>query len=102
MSWQGSSARNANGHRRRRLRRRVIAHYTHCALCGKPVDKSLHYLDPGAPEVDEILPFSLGGDPLAWNNVQLAHRVCNQKKGNGLGISSEPKPTQQPVTSRSW
>ena len=95
--------RRANGHRRSKLRRRVLAHYTHCALCGLPVDKSLHYLDPGAPEVDEILPVSLGGDPFRWDNVQLSHRLCNQKKGNGLGLPPvEPAPTRRPITSRPW
>lgn len=53
-----TNPRNANGHRRRRLRARVIAHYRDCALCGRPVDKTLHHLDPGAPEVDEIIPVS--------------------------------------------
>lgn len=33
-------------------------------------------------EVDEIIPVSRGGDPLAWNNVQLTHRCCNQHKSN--------------------
>ena len=99
--------RRANGHRRDRLRRRVLAHYTHCAICGKPVDKTLPYTDPGAPEVDEKLPVSKGGDPLAWTNVQLAHRICNQRKGNTVEHDehderrSSTTPTK-PRTSRAW
>ena len=93
--------RRANGHRRTQLRRRVLAHYTHCAICGKPVDKTLPMLDPLAPEVDEILPVSRGGDPLAWSNVQLAHRICNQRKGDRLDYKPTPQPAQ-PKTSRSW
>lgn len=100
-----ANPRNANGHRRRQIRRRVLAAYTHCALCGLPVDKTLPHTDPGAPEVDEITPVSLGGDPLAWSNVQLAHRICNQRKSNHvtptrpdrLAIAPPPAPT-----SRDW
>lgn len=96
--------RRQNGHRRTRLRQRVLAAYTHCALCGRTVDKTLPAGDPGAPEVDEIIPVSHGGDPLAWANVQLAHRICNQRKGNRVGWtadtpSSSPTP---PQTSRQW
>lgn len=101
---QGANPRSANGHRRRQLRARVLAAYTHCALCGEYVDKTLPIHDPGAPEVDEILPVSLGGDPLAWRNVQLAHRLCNQRKGNGTRQTPQPEQAtpQQPATSRPW
>ena len=99
-----SNARNGNGHRRRQLRRRVLAAYTNCALCGHPVDKTLHYLDPGAPEVDEIIPVSLGGDPLKWANVQLAHRRCNQAKSNKLDWTPDTVKTEptKPSPSRRW
>ena len=96
-----TNPRYANGHRRRQLRARVLAAYDTCALCGKPVDKTLPAGDDGAPEVDEIIPVSLGGDPLAWSNVQLAHRVCNQRKRNTAGWKppSAPRP---PRASRQW
>lgn len=98
----GANPRYANGHRRRRLRRRVLAHYTHCALCGRPVDKTLPPNDPGAPEVDEITPISLGGNPLLWSNVQLAHRICNQRKGNRTKTKTPTPKTRAPITSRAW
>ena len=69
-----SNPRNANGHRRRQLRARVLAAESECGICGLPVDKTLHFLDPMAPEVDEIIPVSRGGDPLARANTRLAHR----------------------------
>lgn len=72
-----SNPRRANGHRRDKLRRRVLAEEHDCWLCGKPVDKTLHYLDPMAPEVDEIVPVSLGGDPYARANCRLAHRPAS-------------------------
>jgi len=95
-----ANPRYANGHRRTRLRQRVLAAYDTCALCGQPVDKTLPPGDPGAPEVDEIIPVSLGGDPLAWTNVQLVHRACNQKKSNRhAGPLPPPRP---PRPSRPW
>lgn len=97
-----TNPRRRNGHRRTQLRNRVLAHYTTCALCGHPVDKSLPHLDDWAGEVDEIIPVSLGGDPLAWRNVQLAHRICNRLKGNGTRAMASPLPPAQPATSRSW
>lgn len=98
-----SNPRQRNGNRRRKLRRRVLAAYDVCAICGRWVDKSLPQNDPGAPEVDEIIPVSLGGDPLAWRNVQLAHRICNIRKGNKVGEQPvEQRPVLQPKASRQW
>lgn len=94
--------RNANGHRRRTIRRRVLAHYTHCALCGQPVDKTLPAGHPAAPEVDEIIPISLGGSPTRWDNVQLAHRLCNQRKSNKTNLEQPATTPIEPTTSRTW
>lgn len=96
-----NNPRYANGHRRRQLRARVLASETQCALCGKTVDKTLG-MQPGVhgprcttqacpgcvphpmrAEVDEIVPVSQGGSPYERSNTQLAHRICNQRKGNG-------------------
>lgn len=104
-----ANPRNTNGHRRRELRKRVIATETYCAWehCewpDEPVNKQLHYLDPKAPEVDEIIPVSLGGDPLARANTRLLHRqrICNQRRGNGTRTPKVvPKPTEY-KTSRHW
>lgn len=92
--------RNANGHKRRTLRARVLAEETHCGICGHRVDKSLT-TSPGEhgprcggncagcvphplrAEVDEILPVSRGGSPIARDNVRLTHRICNQRRGDG-------------------
>lgn len=35
-------------------------------------------------EVDEIVPVSRGGDPLDYANVDAAHRICNQRRGNRM------------------
>ena len=80
--------------RRKNTMRRGVAHanrirlqelgerdYWLCQLCGGAVDRQLSGLDPQGPTVDHILPISKGG-PDSWQNVQLAHRQCNNLKGN--------------------
>ena len=96
------NVRYKNGSKRRELRKSLLRTQSTCALCGKPIDKSLPHLDPMAPEVDEIIPVSKGGNPLDRNNVQLVHRICNQRKGNkmhgsGMAVKDLPNPT-----SRKW
>lgn len=77
--------RVANGHRRRQLRNRVLAEEDVCGICGRPVDKDLPHGTPGSPEVDEIVPVSRGGNPFDRSNCRLVHRLCNQRRGNGMG-----------------
>ena len=90
---------NSNGHRRRELRKRVLAEEKYCALCDQPVSKALkttpgeHYKNcpqrgcpgciphPMRAEVDEIIPRAKGGSPLSRDNTRLMHRRCNQFKG---------------------
>jgi hypothetical protein len=92
-----SNPRYRNGHRRRQLRAQVLAEETHCGICGQPVDVSLPAGLPESPEVDEIQPVSLGGDPLDRNGCRLTHRRCNQRRGNG-----RRKPLQPYRTVRTW
>lgn len=93
-------AANANGHRRRQLRTRVLAEETHCAICGGYVDKTLGMVrgkhgpkcagppctgcvpHDMRPEVDEDLPRSRGGSPYDRANCRLMHRACNRAKSN--------------------
>lgn len=89
----GSNARSKNGAARRNLRARFKAIGLPCALCGRPIDYSLSwYIDPRdgkrkkhpmSFELDDILPVALGGNPFDINNLQPAHRICNQKRGAG-------------------
>ena len=95
--------RKVNSSLRSALRRRVIATYDTCALCGREVDKTLPYLDPLAPEVDEIIPVARGGSPYDWDNLQLVHRICNQKKGSKMAGDIDIKQVENPTPiSRSW
>ena len=72
---------NANGHRRRQVVARVKAEESHCALCDRYVDQSLHHLDPKAAVVDEDVPRSRGGSQYDRANCHLMHRECNRWKG---------------------
>ena len=95
--------RKINSSLRATLRKRVIATYDTCALCGREVDKTLPYLDPLAPEVDEIVPVSRGGSPYDWDNLQLVHRVCNQRKGSKMAGDIDLNGVQNPTpVSRAW
>lgn len=71
-----------NGYRRRMLRQRVLAAYDVCAICGKPVDKTLKTPHPMSAEVDELVPVSRGGNPYSFANCRLTHRICNRMKSD--------------------
>ena len=88
--------RYANGHRRRKVRARVLREEHTCWLCGDEVDVTLPAGHPAAPEVDEVVPVSLGGSPFTRSNCRLAHRLCNQRRGNGL--KSTPRRRAQPFS----
>lgn len=64
-----------------------------CYLCGKPCDWEDYTVKDGVmsfggdyPSRDHIIPKSRGGKN-TWNNIRLAHRRCNTRKG----ISPYPK-----------
>lgn len=57
-----------------------------CQLCGQPVDWDDYIIKDGVqicgdyyPSRDHIIPISKGGLH-KWDNVQLAHRICNSRK----------------------
>ena len=72
--------RRANGHRRRRLRARILASQDTCHICGRPVDKALAWPHPASPVVDEVVPIAHGGTQ-THANCRLAHAHCNRVKG---------------------
>lgn len=105
-----TNPRYASWKRRDDTRRWVLANFDTCALCGKPVDKTLGkvmgddgrwHWHPMAPEVDEIVPISRGGSPYDRDNVRLTHRICNQKRGNRMPRDMKPMNLPLP-TSREW
>lgn len=65
-------------------RKIILATQSVCAICGKPVDKTLRYPHPMSPTVDHIIPISRNGHPSDISNLQLAHRCCNRQKSDTL------------------
>lgn len=96
-----ANPRRSNGSARTALRRGVAAMGLPCALCGRPIDYSLPPGHPMSYELDEIVPVSRGGSPLDPSNVQPAHRICNQRKGDGSARRGAPPPSGLPP-SQDW
>lgn len=66
---------------------KVIKKYNNvCQICGKPCDKNDKSWGSAGmlyPSIDHIVPLSKGGSH-TWDNVQLAHFLCNSKKCDNL------------------
>ena len=82
-----SNPRYANGSARRKLRHWLRSQGRPCWICRAfgldgTIDYELPARHPFSFEVDELVPISRGGSPLDRNNVDAAHRVCNQWRGN--------------------
>ena len=62
-----------------------------CAICGRKCDYNDYEIDENGnyvvgneyPSIDHIIPVSKGGTH-TWENVQLAHRLCNSYKCDGF------------------
>lgn len=59
-----------------------------CYLCGKPCDIEDRREANGTiicgdmyPSIDHVIPLARGGQH-SWNNVRLAHRICNSLKSD--------------------
>jgi 5-methylcytosine-specific restriction endonuclease McrA len=54
-----------------------------CGICGEMCDPNDHswteYFGPMYPTIDHIIPMSKGGGH-TWDNVQVAHAICNSNK----------------------
>ncbi|MCR5584570.1 MAG: HNH endonuclease [Lachnospiraceae bacterium] len=70
-------------------RKRILARDSVCAICGRPVDKSLPQHDPMAPQIDHIIPISKGGHPSDIDNLCLVHACCNKAKSDKVYLSDK-------------
>lgn len=100
-----SNPRYKNGALRRKHRARLKAMGCECGIChGKygPIDYDApsDYRHPFSFVVDEIIPISRWKEfgyssprkaAEDWNNLQAAHYICNQKKGNKINFCLSQK-----------
>lgn len=67
------------------LKRLIKRDGLRCAICGEMCDLNDHdwteYFGPRYPSIDHVIPMSKGGGH-TWNNVQVAHIICNSRKGD--------------------
>tara|TARA_R110002074_G_scaffold8679_8_gene35335 strand:+ start:867 stop:1421 length:555 start_codon:yes stop_codon:yes gene_type:complete len=97
MYWPAIIARSKNNTIRMgvKFKRETVYYRDHgmCQYCEKPLDlKSSTY--------DHVVPRSLGGTH-NWENVVIACRTCNGKKGNRLP-KGEFRPKRQPYKPNYW
>lgn len=59
-----------------------------CQICHKKVNKRLKYPNPMSSSLDHIIPLSTGGTH-TYDNVQLAHLICNSSKYNNVLLQGE-------------
>jgi len=76
-------------------RKIILATRDICAICGKPVDKTLKSPDPWSATIDHIIPIAKGGHPSDMENLQLAHRCCNRQKGTQI-VADVPRADVDP------
>lgn len=66
-----------------------------CAICGKKCDWNDRSWNgncgPMYPSMDHIIPMSKGGGH-TWDNVQVAHMICNDRKFKSIPESATQKP----------
>lgn len=92
----------APGHRGayEKNRAKILATQDICAICGKPVDKSLKSPHPLSATVDHIIPVSKGGHPSDIANLQLAHRCCNREKSDKIVKEAGREPVDAVISNR--
>ena len=66
----------------------ILATQSICAICGKPVDKSIKYPDPMSPTVDHIIPLAKNGD------LKGATEYVNKTRGRA-GLAGIPQPADE-------
>jgi 5-methylcytosine-specific restriction endonuclease McrA len=102
----------SNGHRWRQSVARLRSEGRGCWICrafGRPdyIDYSLPALDPMSFEADHLVPLSKGGDPWSLDNLDAAHRACNNWRKNRsvaevIAIARRSRANRQVVPSTDW
>ena len=55
-----------------------------CRICNKLTRPDYNFLHDLYPSIDHIVPIAKGGSH-TWDNVQVAHRICNSRKSANSG-----------------
>ena len=63
-----------------------------CYLCKNKVDIESDHTSDYYPTIEHVVPISRGGTH-TWDNVKLAHRLCNMHKSDRI-INTKRKATQ--------
>ena len=74
--------------------KRILKANPVCYICGKPIDLTLHYLDPMAGTADHVLAVYNGGTN-EESNLRPAHRSCNRLKSTKPVASGVTRHSQQ-------
>lgn len=70
-----------------------------CQLCDEPIYVALRCPHPMSATVDHVIPIVNGGAD-APDNVQAAHKVCNERKGSRTPSADPPVRRTRKVTAR--
>lgn len=112
----GGNPRYRNGSARRKVRARLKAMGNECGICKGRLGP-IHYDEPSDSNhplsfvVDEIRPISRYREfgyasktaaALDWSNVQAAHYICNQQKGNKLQTETILRPKPVNISDGDW
>ena len=88
--------KRGNTSQARRWAARVLRDATICALCGKPLDKTLKAPDPMSPSADHIESWAQAPDRrFDPTNGQATHLRCNQRRGKRDTTDLIPPPSRQ-------
>jgi len=92
-----------NGTAYTRLAAQVAAAGKVCSLCGKPMNQTGNngrrlyiYPHPMSAVADHKVSIHAGGSLMDPANLQPAHKICNERKGDGM------RTPQGPRHSRDW
>lgn len=88
--WRQLRLRNSTEHRILQLAARDG---WACHLCGAPIDPAVRPYSAMGATIDHVVPLSAGGSRRSKSNMRLAHRRCNNERGNRpLAASRESDP----------
>lgn len=81
----------------RRLRSIVFSEEQLCWLCEEFVDQTLHWMNPGAPQLHLSVPLTQGGSWRDRRNCHLVHRSCNIRQGNKFEGQVQHRRPEEPA-----